>query len=354
VGDLAPLLAAHIAQTGPMGFDEYQANCLYAPGLGFYTSGRGAGRRRDFLTSPEVGPLFGAVIARALDGWWEELGRPDPFHVVEAGAGPGALARSVLAASPDCRDALDLVLVEVGEVQWASHPRGATSRPDLPAPGELGDGPVVVLANELLDNLPVAIVERTEGAWRELVVTVDPTSGALIFDHRDLPDAKQAWCIERAPRAKDGDRMPVQAEAAAWLRDALALIRPAGGRVLVIDYARTTAELAALPMGAWLRTYASHGRAGGPLDEPGSCDITCDVAMDQLAAVAPPTSSWTQNDWLHAHGLDRLVDEGRAIWADLGSAGGLEAIAAQSRIVEAEALVDPAGLGGFTVLDWTA
>ena len=70
--------------------------------------------------------------------------------------------------------------------------------------------------------------------------------------------------------------------------------------------------------------------------------------------VAPPTSSWTQNDWLHAHGLDRLVDEGRAIWADLGSAGGLEAIAAQSRIVEAEALVDPAGLGGFTVLDWTA
>jgi SAM-dependent MidA family methyltransferase len=353
VGELQQLLAAHIARAGPIGFDEYQAQALYAPGHGFYASGRGAGRRRDFLTSPEVGPLFGAVIARALDAWWEELQRPSPFHVVEAGAGPGTLARSILAARPACADALDLVLVEVGEVQWATHPDGTTSRPDLPAPGEL-DGPVTVVANELLDNLPVVLVERSGGTWREVVVTAEPGDEELIFDHRELPDAQRAWCQQRAPKAKDGARLPVQAEAASWLRDALDLAPASGGRLVVIDYARTTAEMAGLPMGAWLRTYASHGRAGSPLDEPGSCDITCDVALDQLAAVAPPTSTWTQNDFLHAHGLDGLVDEGRATWARLGSGGGLRAIAAQSRIGEAEALVDPHGLGGFTVLEWTA
>ncbi|WP_421121895.1 SAM-dependent methyltransferase [Aquihabitans daechungensis] len=339
-----------MADAGPIGFDEYQGHALYAPGLGFYTSGRGAGRRRDFLTSPEVGPLFGAVLARALDAWWEELGRPSPFAVVEAGAGPGMLARTILAARPACRDALDLVLVEVGEVQWASHPDGVTSRVDLPAPGELGDGPVIVLANELLDNLPVALAERIEGAWAEVVVDVEAGDGGLIFAHRPLSDAQQAWCHRFAPHAKDGARIPVQAEAAAWVTDAAALA--AGGRVVAFDYARTTAELAALPMEAWLRTYATHDRAGDPLDEPGSCDITCDVAIDQLAAVAKPASVWTQTDFLHAHGLDDLVDEGRGIWEAQGLAGGLEAIAAQSRIREAESLTDPAGLGGFTVLEW--
>ena len=79
---------------------------LYDPEDGFYASGGSAGRRGDFLTAPEVGPLYGAVLARALDTWWAELGRPDPFVVVEAGAGPGTLARSVLAAAPACLPAL--------------------------------------------------------------------------------------------------------------------------------------------------------------------------------------------------------------------------------------------------------
>ncbi|HWJ98737.1 MAG TPA: hypothetical protein VNQ33_11300, partial [Acidimicrobiales bacterium] len=142
MGELEQLLVAHIAATGPIGFDEYQAHALYAPRLGFYQRGGGAGRRRDFVTSPEIGPLFGAVLARALDTWWHELGRPERFHLVDAGAGPGGLTRSVLAASPACSGALACTLVEVGEAQWATHPDGTDSRVDLPAPREL-DGPVV-------------------------------------------------------------------------------------------------------------------------------------------------------------------------------------------------------------------
>ncbi|HEX2575995.1 MAG TPA: SAM-dependent methyltransferase, partial [Aquihabitans sp.] len=138
MNDLEATIVDHIGRVGPIGFDEYVDHALYTPGLGFYTSGRGAGRRRDFLTSPEVGPLFGAVVATALDRWWDELGRPDPYHVVEAGAGPGTLARAVLAAAPRCAGALRLVLVEEADVQWATHPPAATSRRDLPAPGELG------------------------------------------------------------------------------------------------------------------------------------------------------------------------------------------------------------------------
>ena len=346
--ELERLLVARLEASGPIGFDEYQAHALYAPELGFYASGGGAGRRRDFLTSPEVGPLFGAVLARALDAWWAELGRPDPFSVVEAGAGPGSLARAILAARPRCGEALQLVLVEVGRPQWATHPDGVRSTDQLPAPGELGAGPVVVLANELLDNLPIGLAERTAEGWAEVAVGAE--EGVLVEVLRPLGEPQQAWCAQRAPVAEVGARIPVQAEAAAWVADACALA--AGGRVVAVDYARTTAEMAALPWTDWLRTYAAHGRAGGPLDGPGAADITCDVALDQLALVQEPAKVSSQAAFLRAHGIDDLVAEGRARWAELGLGGGLEAIEARSRVSEAEALLDPDGLGGFAVVEW--
>jgi SAM-dependent MidA family methyltransferase len=349
-GELERLLLAHIEASGPIGFDEYQAHALYAPGHGFYAAGGGAGRRRDFLTSAEVGPLFGATVARALDAWWDDLGRPARFLVVEAGAGPGTLARSILAAAPRCSSALDLVLVEVGEVQWATHPAGVTSRTDLPEPGELGGHPVVVLANELLDNLPVALVERREDGWAEVRVGTDGEH--LVEVLAPLAGEQGTWCDLRAPNAPVGTRLPVQAEAADWVRAAVALAGPRG-RVVAIDYARpTTADLAELPQEAWLRTYAAHGRSSGSLEAPGSCDITCDVALDQLALAVPPTLVRSQAAFLRAHGIDELVAEGRARWEAEGLAGGLGAIAGRSRVTEAEALLDPAGLGGFTVAEW--
>ncbi|HET7719837.1 MAG TPA: SAM-dependent methyltransferase, partial [Acidimicrobiales bacterium] len=94
-----------------MGFEQVVELALYHPTFGFYETGGSAGRSGDFLTSPEVGPLFGAVLARALDAWWSELGQPAPFTVVEAGAGRGALAKAVLAAEPACRPALRYVAV---------------------------------------------------------------------------------------------------------------------------------------------------------------------------------------------------------------------------------------------------
>ena len=66
---------------------------LYDPTHGFFATGGGPASRRDFVTSPETGPLFGTLVARALDRWWEELGRPARFTVVEAGAGDGRLAQ---------------------------------------------------------------------------------------------------------------------------------------------------------------------------------------------------------------------------------------------------------------------
>ena len=105
-------IAQEITLNGAMPFSRFMELALYHPSLGFYASG-GAGRRKDFITSPETGPLFGKLIANALDKWWKELGNPDPFYFIEAGAGPGTLARSVLKAQPDCQRALRLSLIHI-------------------------------------------------------------------------------------------------------------------------------------------------------------------------------------------------------------------------------------------------
>lgn len=322
----------------PVPFSEFQRAALYGPG-GFYERG-GAGRRGgDFVTSPEVGPLFGAVLARYLDERWTALGRPDPFTVVDAGAGPGTLARSILAARPACHDVLCYVAVEVSATQRARHPGAVESAAELPA----GPFDGVIVANELLDNVPFRLCVF-DGAWREAFVDTGDHGAArevlsAPFDPRPaaLPAA-----------ARHGARAPLQDEAADWVAAALARLR--SGSLVVIDYARPqTAEFAAVPWRDWLRTYRGHERGGHYLADPGEQDITCDVAVDQLPA---PDSVRSQTQFLQRYGIHALVEEGRAAWVAGAALGDLEALRMRSRIREADALLDPAGLGGFTVLEW--
>jgi len=368
-------LADAVARRGSLRFDEYMDLALYLPGGGFFATGGGAGRRgADFITSPEVGPLFGAVVARFLDERWEQLGRPDPFVVVEAAAGRGALAIAVLAARPTCAPALRYVLVERSEELRTrqhdhlslAHPfevlgperdddagtsaRGLGAGPlvcaleDLPA--EAVDG--VVLANELLDNLVFRLVERTPAGWAEVRVTIEADGLVELLVPADAALAARADAL--APGAGLGSRLPLQDAAGEWLRRAFDVLR--AGTLVVIDYASTSPELAARPAQDWLRTYRDHGRGAGPLAAPGLQDITCEVAVDQLARVAPPAQDSAQRDWLERHGISALVDEGRRYWDEHAAAPDLVAIRARSRTVEAEALTDPDGLGAFRVLEW--
>src|SRR5205807_464488 len=112
----------------------------------------------------------------------------------------------------------------------------------------------------------------------------------------------------------EGPYSPVQSAAAEWLRSAISIIER--GRVVVIDYADTTASMESRPRNQWLRTYAAHGRAGDPLEGPGTKDITCEVAVDQLGHVRPTDSDRSQAEFLTAHGIDDLVTAARVTWTE--------------------------------------
>ena len=334
---------AAVRQHGPLPFSEVVELALYDSATGFYATGGQAGRRGDFLTSPEVGPLFGAVVARALDTWWREAGEPDVWTVVEAGAGPGTLARAVLAAAPDCKDALRYVLVERSAAQRELHPAGVESLAELP---DATDEPVVVLANELLDNLPFDVFEMTDDGWAELRVAMrgEDLVGVLV---PTFPEP-----IDRlAPDAPLGARVPVQRAACDWLRSALALAG-VDGRVVVFDYGTSTADLASRPVEEWLRTYRAHQRGGHPLEHLGEQDITVEVALDQLAEVHAPVSDLSQAEWLTEHGIRELVEEGRRVWNERASIGDLAAVRGRSRLTERDALLHPEGMGAFRVVEW--
>jgi SAM-dependent MidA family methyltransferase len=142
--------------------------------------------------------------------------------------------------------------------------------------------------------------------------------------------------------------VPWQQEATAWARRATELVER--GCVLVIDYSRaTTADSAQLPWRDWLRTYRRHDRGAHYLAAVGEQDITADVALDQLP---PPDSLRTQAEFLRQWGIDELVDEGRREWAANAARPTVAALTMRSRVREAEALLDPDGLGGFTVAEW--
>jgi SAM-dependent MidA family methyltransferase len=324
----------------PVPFSTFLQVALYGE-HGFYSTGGHAGRRGDFLTSPEVGPLFGAVVARALDTWWDDLGQPASYRVVEAGAGPGTLGRAVIAAQPRCLDALTYLMVERSAVQRENHPTG----PALRSFAEMPDEPVsIVLANELLDNIPFDLLVY-DGAWREAWITQD-ANGRFSETLRSTDQLPAAL----VKRPNHGARAPRQGQAAAWLQDARSRLMP-GGRVVVFDYCSNTASMSMRPWREWLRTYRQHERGEHYLKAVGEQDITCEVALDQLPL---PDAVRTQAQWLALHGIDELVAQGRAVWAERSAIGDLAALKARSRVREAEALIDPDGLGAFTVAEWLA
>jgi SAM-dependent MidA family methyltransferase len=371
-------VAARIRRHGPLPFDEVVDLALYHPTQGFYSKGGAAGRRRgDFITSPEVGALFGAVLARAFDQWWRGLGEPDPFVVIDCGAGTGTLANGVRLAEPECLPALTYALVERSPALRARHadhlslaaPQLALgphpfSVDDDRAPAERGTGPRfvsvesmpalpivgVVLANELLDNLPFGIVERRGEEWLEVRVGIDERQRAFAEHLVPAPERTAREADALVPDAPDGARFPIEARATRWLRSALSQVER--GRVVVIDYAATTPELARRPSTEWLRTYRLHERGGPPLEHLGEQDITADVCIDQLARVRRPDRDQSQAAFLREHGIAELVEEGRRVWHERAAVGDLEAVRGRSRINEGEALTDPSGLGSFAVLEW--
>lgn len=319
-----------------MPFERFMEMALYDR-EGFFGGDRLRSERSgDFLTSPEVSPLFGETLAGYVEQVRTDIG--EPFVVVDVGAGSGSLLRPLL----------ETLHVEAVAVEASPAARAALGGlvPVADTMPETVRG--VVIANELLDNLPMAVAQRVDGAWRERWVGWD--DGLFFVDAAPRPEVV-SWLESYAGDVDDGGWVEVQLEARRWVTDALQ--RLVEGALLVIDYGDTADNLVPRRRDGTLRTYRAHHLGPHPLDEPGATDITADVNLSALVDLGRGGTVHRQDDFLAGLGLrDRLGDLRRRELEAARAGDEMARLGLRSTISEAETLLHPRGLGDFRVLEY--
>lgn len=283
---LGRIIAAEIAQTGPMSVARYMTLALLDPRHGYYTTREPFGTAGDFTTAPEISQMFGELLGLWAADLWQRLGAPPRVALAELGPGRGTLMADALRAAralPAFRAALVPWLVEASPrlravqaerlgdsgAQWAGDIGG------LPR-----DIPLIVIANEFFDALPIRQFVRRETGWHERLVGLDD-GGALAFALAPAPEridgALPAALLARAPEDAVVEICPAGRAVAAELGGRLAV---QGGAALIIDYGPPTHGL-----GDSLQAVRRH-RFLDVLAAPGEADLTAHVDFAALASAA--------------------------------------------------------------------
>lgn len=337
--DLGDRLVRHIRAHGPMTIAAFMAMALHDPQAGYYARRQPLGPAGDFTTAPEISQIFGELIGLWCADRWQLMGRPDPIVVAELGPGRGVLMADFLRAAagvPGFREATRLVLVEASPVlREEQRQRLADADPLWVASlDEAPDGPLLLVANEFVDALPIRQLVRGERDWAERLVAVDASGALCLADGPESP----ALSLLAPPSRRDAPPGTIAeiSPAAATLAAAVAgRLRREPGAALFIDYGYGVAA-----PGATLAAIENH-QAAGILDRPGSADLSAHVDFAALAEAA------------RAGGADVYgpVPQGRFL-AALGAEARLATLYRRATPPQREALVrglkrliDPAEMG---------
>lgn len=292
---------------GAVPFATYMEWALHDPEHGAYGSGRlSLGPKGDFATSPSLGPDFAALLAPQIAAWLESL--PGPLSLVETGPGEGTLAlqlaRELAAGWPDLAQRCELVLVEPNP-GMAERQRSLLDDAPLPVRwcsfGELAQAPVrgVVLAHEVLDALAVERITSDGERWCRQLVRLDASADApprLLLEPGEplSPDLlallEPLQLAEPGPQRPSGFTTELHNGMAPWLEQAGAALEQ--GWLLVIDYAlEAWRYYAPSRSDGTLMAYRQQRAYGDPLLDPGQCDLTAHLCIEQLE-IAARTTGW--------------------------------------------------------------
>ena len=296
--ELGRLIARRIALTGPISLADFMAEALSHPRLGYYRKALPVGAAGDFTTAPEISQMFGELLGAWLAERWLAMGRPTSVRLVELGPGRGTLMSDALRATrgvPGFHAAIDLHLVEINEQLRALQSQAlATFKPTWHARfDDVPDGPLLLIANEFFDALPVRQFERTTRGWTERMVG--------LADDDSLRLALAPGVTPYAPALPDA---PVGAqaelcEAGLALAGAIgARLERHGGWALIVDYGHDGSS------GASLQAVRGH-RGAAILDRPGETDLSAYVDFAALARATgrPAFGPVSQGDFLRRLGV---------------------------------------------------
>ncbi len=304
-------LADLIKAQGPIPVSVYMAEALGHPDLGYYMTRETIGRDGDFITAPEVSQIFGELIGVWCVDTWRRMGSPPGFCLTELGPGKGTLMTDLvraLRAMPGAAEAARIHMVETSPrladlqrqnlaqagitgVQW--HQRLA----DVPRE------PVIVIANEFFDALPIRQFVRGKRGWRERLVDWDPGNGRFRFVLAARSTASPEAVPQQLKHAPEGSVAESCPAAQALVSDLAERLVEDDGAVLVIDYGPTHSAT-----GDSLQAVSGH-RAHPVLDRPGEADLTAHVDFAALIEAARKAGAAAhgpipQGSFLRALGID--------------------------------------------------
>jgi NADH dehydrogenase [ubiquinone] 1 alpha subcomplex assembly factor 7 len=312
--DAAPLEAEirrRIESVGALSVAQYMALCLTHPEHGYYVSRAPIGGAGDFITAPEISQMFGELLGLWAAAAWRAMGSPENVRLVELGPGRATMMLDVLRATkvvPAFRAAIVLHMVEVSAALERVQ-RQALIATDVPVSWhpsieDVPDGPLIILANEFVDALPIHQAVMCADGWHERVVKL-----------RD--DGRLHFSIDRDPMPLFEEFLPAPLRTAKvgqifeWRGDKLALeigrrVVKSGGVALILDYGHVKPAI-----GETLQAVSRHDYAD-PLEAPGLADLTAHVDFHALAQGAEAMGARVQGPLTQASFLRRLGIRQRA------------------------------------------
>ena len=341
MNELTRALARRIRVAGPVNIAAYMAEALGNPEHGYYTTRDPLGARGDFITAPEISQIFGELIGLWCADTWERMGRPDPVILAEFGPGRGTLMEDALRAlrvAPDFRRAMRLHLVETSPVLRAAQKAalGEASPSWHDAAAGLPDGPLIAIANEFLDALPIRQFVKSEKGWHERFVGLSADEDHLVFVLEPNVSMGAEVLIPRSLRAAPAGSLCEVSVAAASLAHLLgARLAAQAGAALFIDYGYFPSAC-----GETLQALRRHQRHD-VLADPGDADLTAHVDFAAFAAAANEAGAATWGPVSQGAFLTSLGLAPRA--AKLLT----KATPAQAAAIDSACrrLIDPAGMG---------
>ncbi|MEI9887409.1 MAG: SAM-dependent methyltransferase [Rhizomicrobium sp.] len=279
---LGDRIAALIAAEGPLTIAQFMTLALLDPKDGYYATRDPFGRQGDFVTAPEVSQMFGELVGLWLAQVWQDQGKPARPLLVELGPGRGTLMADALRALklvPELRDQIAVELLEASPVLAGKQcemlaDAGVPLRWVTELSGVSGDRPLLVVANEFFDALPIRQYVMTERGWCERMVTLD-AAGALAFG---LSPAGIA--VPGRGDAPPGGVYEVSRAGEAVAEEISHRIAGQGGGALIVDYGYDVPGF-----GETLQAVASHAFAD-VLRGAGLTDLSAHVDFPALAAAA--------------------------------------------------------------------
>jgi NADH dehydrogenase [ubiquinone] 1 alpha subcomplex assembly factor 7 len=278
---LAVRLERRIAAEGPISVEVFMEACLLDAAAGAYTARQPIGANGDFITAPEISQIFGELIGLWAVAVWRDMGEPEAVTIAELGPGRGTLMADALRAArvaPKFLAGLSVALIERSPVLTAL--QRDTLRGAPPPVGwyvtldEVAGGPLIVIANEFIDALPIRQFVRRSGAWYERVVTTSAKGFAFTASERAAGDEDAPEETGRA--AREGAVAETRPAASMLLRELASRAAGAPLAALIIDYGHDESGY-----GDTLQAVRAH-RYAELLATPGEADLSAHVDFAAL------------------------------------------------------------------------